>query len=95
MNRRAQILLALVLTALWGAGVYAASQQATALDNLYFTPAFVTFDAKLAYEADHWSVALVGKNLADRRYFEPFPTGLGLIGPGQPLTVYVVATIKR
>jgi iron complex outermembrane receptor protein len=78
-----------------GAGFYAASRQATALDNLYFTPAFITFDAKLAYEADHWSVALVGKNLANHRYFEPFPIGLGLIEPGQPLTVYVVATIKR
>jgi iron complex outermembrane receptor protein len=66
-----------------------------ALDNLYFTPSYITFDAKLAYEADHWSVALVGKNLADRRYFEPFPVGLGLVEPGQPLTVYVVATVKR
>lgn len=33
-----------------GVGFYAASRQATALDNLYFTPAFITFDAKLAYE---------------------------------------------
>ena len=55
----------------------------------------ITFDAKLAYETDHWSVALIGKNLADRRYFEPFPSGLGLIAPGEPLTVYVVATAKR
>jgi iron complex outermembrane receptor protein len=77
-----------------GAGFYAASRQATALDNLYFTPAFVTFDAKLAYEADHWSVALIGKNLADRRYYEPFPSGLGLVAPAEPRTVYVVATAK-
>ena len=77
-----------------GAGFYAASQQATALDNLYFTPAFVTFDAKLAYEAERWSVALIGKNLADRRYYEPFPSGLGLVAPGEPLTVYLVATAK-
>jgi hypothetical protein len=48
----------------------------------------------LAYEADRWSVALIGKNLADRRYFEPFPSGLGMIEPGQPLTVYVVATVN-
>jgi iron complex outermembrane recepter protein len=78
-----------------GVGFYAASRQATALDNLYFTPALITFDAKLAYEAESWSVALIGKNLADRRYFEPFPSGLGVIAPGEPLTVYVVATIKR
>jgi iron complex outermembrane receptor protein len=77
-----------------GAGFYAASRQATALDNLYFTPAFVTFDARIAYETDRWSVALVGKNLADRRYFEPFPQGLGVVAPAEPLTVYVVATAK-
>ena len=64
-----------------------------ALDNLYFTPAFA-FDAKLACEAERWSVALIDKNLADRRYFEPFPAGHGLIAPGEPLTVYVVATAK-
>jgi iron complex outermembrane receptor protein len=77
-----------------GAGFYAASRQATALDNLYFTPAFVTFDAKIAYETAGWSVALVGKNLADTRYFQPFPASLGMIAPGEPLTVYVVATAK-
>jgi iron complex outermembrane receptor protein len=77
-----------------GAGLYAASRQATALDNLYFTPAFVTFDAKLAYETDRWSVALIGKNLADRHYFQPFPSGLGVIVPGDPLTAYAVATVK-
>ena len=77
-----------------GAGFYAASRQATALDNLYFTPAFVTFDAKIAYETERWSVALVGKNLADKRYFQPFPSGDGLIAPGEPLTVYAVATVK-
>ena len=77
-----------------GAGLYASSRQATALDNLYFTPAFVTFDAKIAYEADRWSIALIGKNLADRRYFQPFPEGLGVVEPGEPLTVYMVATIK-
>ena len=77
-----------------GAGFYAASSQAVALDNLYFTPAFITFDAKLAYEAERWSVALIDKNLADRRYFRAVPSGLGMIRPGQPLTVYVVATAR-
>jgi hypothetical protein len=37
---------------------------------------------------------LVGKNLADARYFEPFPSALGTIAPGEPRTVYVVATAK-
>jgi iron complex outermembrane receptor protein len=78
-----------------GAGFYAASRQATALDNLYFTPAFITFDAKIAYETDRLSLALVGKNLADKRYFQPFPEGLGMVAPGEPLTVYLVATVKN
>jgi iron complex outermembrane recepter protein len=77
-----------------GAGFYAASRQVTALDNLYFTPAFVTFDAKIAYETDRWSVALIGKNLADARYFQPFAQGLGVVAPSEPLTVYVVARVK-
>ena len=77
-----------------GAGLYVASRQASALDNLYFTAPFITFDAKIAYETGGWSVALIGKNLADARYFEPFPSGLGLLAPGQPLTVYVVASAK-
>ena len=55
---------------------------------------FITFDAKLAYEADRWSVALIGKNLADARYFQPFAEGLGMVAPGEPRTVYVVATVK-
>ncbi len=77
-----------------GAGFYAASSQAIALDNLYFTPAFITFDAKLSYERDRWSIALIGKNLADNRYFEPFASGAGMVAPGEPRTVYVVATVK-
>ncbi len=77
-----------------GAGLYASSRQATALDNLYFTPGFITFDAKVAYEKEHWSLALIGKNLTDRRYFQPFPQGLGTVAPGEPLTVYAVATLK-
>ena len=77
-----------------GAGLYAASRQASALDNLYFTAPFVTFDAKIMYEAERWSFGLVGKNLADKRYFQPFPSGYGLIVPGDPLTVYAFATVK-
>jgi iron complex outermembrane receptor protein len=77
-----------------GAGLYAASPQASALDNLYFTPGFVTFDGKIGYETKQWSVALVGRNLADQRYFIPFPAGNGLIAPADPRTVYAVAKLK-
>ena len=77
-----------------GAGLYAASKQASALDNVYFTPAFITYDGKIAYETERWSVALIGKNLADRRYFVPFPVGNGMIAPAEPRTVYAVARVK-
>ena len=44
---------------------------------------------------ERWSLALAGKNLADKRYFQPFPEGLGTVAPGEPLTVYVVATVRN
>ena len=77
-----------------GGGLYAASKQASGLDNVYFTPAFVTYDGKIGYEAGPWSVALIGKNLADRRYFVPFPVGNGMVAPAEPRTVYAVAKVK-
>jgi iron complex outermembrane receptor protein len=77
-----------------GAGLYAASSQAVALDNLYFTPAFVTFDGKIAYEMEHWSLGLTGRNLADRGTFVPFTVGNGFIAPGEGRTVYAVARLK-
>jgi iron complex outermembrane receptor protein len=77
-----------------GAGLYAAARQASSLDNLYSTAGFITYDGKIAYETEHWSVALMGKNLADRRYFIPFPAGNGMIAPAEPRTVYLVAKMK-
>jgi iron complex outermembrane receptor protein len=77
-----------------GAGLYAASPQASSLDNAYFTPGFVTYDGKIAYETERWSVGLFGKNLADRRYFIPFPASNGMIAPAEPRTVYLMAKAK-
>jgi iron complex outermembrane receptor protein len=77
-----------------GAGLYAASPQASSLDNLYFTPDFITYDGKIAYETEHGSIALVAKNLADRRYFIPFPAGNGMIAPAEPRSFYLVAKMK-
>lgn len=51
----------------------------------------MTFDGKIAYEKDSWSVALVGKNLADKRTYVPVPSGSGMIAPLDPRTVYAVA----
>jgi len=41
------------------------------LDNQFFTLGFVTFDARIAYDFENYTFAVVGKNLADRRYFIP------------------------
>ena len=77
-----------------GAGLYAASRQAVSLDNIYFTPGFVTFDGKIAYETSQWSAGVTGKNLADRRYFVPYASGSGYIMPGDGRTVLAFAKVK-
>jgi len=77
-----------------GAGLYAASAQAVALDNLYFTPGYVTFDGKIAYEADRWSIGVTGKNLADRRYFVPYASGSGYIMPADGRTVLAYGKLR-
>lgn len=78
-----------------GAGLFAASDQAIGLDNRFFTPGFVTFDAKVSYETERWTVGLVGKNLADRRYFIPYPYAQGRVAPGEGLTILAFATLKH
>jgi iron complex outermembrane receptor protein len=77
-----------------GAGFYAASSQAVALDNIYFTPAFMTFDGKIAYETAQWTLGVTGKNLADRRYYVPYPVGSAFIMPADGRTVLAFAKLK-
>lgn len=76
------------------AGLYAASAQAVALNNVYFTPAYVTFDGKIAYETDRWSLGVTGKNLADRRYFVPYASGSGYIMPADGRTVLAFGKLR-
>jgi iron complex outermembrane receptor protein len=78
-----------------GAGLYAASSQAIALDNRFFTPAFITLDAKVSYDTDSWSIALIGKNITNRQYFIPYPYANGRVAPGDPVTVFATATIRH
>lgn len=78
-----------------GAGLYAASSQAIDLSNDFFTPGSVTFDAKIGYEGENWSVAIVGKNLTNREHFIPYPYAQGRVAPGEPLTVLATATLKH
>jgi iron complex outermembrane recepter protein len=77
-----------------GAGVYAASPQAISPDNQYFTPGYATVDGKIGYDIDQWSFALIGKNLTNARYFQPFPLNVGWVAPSEPLTVYAMAKLK-
>ena len=77
-----------------GAGLYAASAQAVALDNIYFTPGYVTFDGKVAYETAQWAVGLTAKNLADRHYFVPNSSGSGYIMPADGRTVLAFARMR-
>ena len=77
-----------------GAGLYAASAQSVALDNIYFTPGYVTFDGKIAYETDRWSLGVTGKNLADRRYFVPYASGSGYIMPADGRTVLAYGRLR-
>ena len=78
-----------------GAGFYTASEQAINLENDFFTPGFITFDAKVSYETERWSIGVVGKNLTNNRYFIPYPYAQGRVAPGEPLTVLGFATLKR
>jgi iron complex outermembrane recepter protein len=78
-----------------GAGFYAASRQAISLDNQFFTPGFVTLDAKIGYDSDRWSIALTGKNLTNRPYFIPYPFATGRVAPSEPLTVFAAAMIRH
>ena len=77
-----------------GGGFYAASRQAIGLDNVFFTPGFITFDAKIGYETETWSLAQVGKNLTDQRYFIPYPYVRGRVAPAERLTVLAVASLR-
>lgn len=78
-----------------GAGFYAASRQTLDLTNEFFTPGYVTFDGKIAYEAKNWTLALVGKNLTDRHYFIPYSYfTLGRVAPGTPFTALISLTIR-
>ena len=77
-----------------GGGLYAASAQAVSLDNIYFTPGYVIFDGKVAYETGQWTVGVTGKNLADHHYFVPYASGSGYIAPAEGRTVLAFAKLR-
>ncbi|QCK88050.1 TonB-dependent siderophore receptor [Phreatobacter aquaticus] len=77
-----------------GGGLYAASDQVVELGSAWRTPAFVTFDARVAYQYQNWTIALTGKNLADRRYFIPYPYFSGRVAPAEGRTAYLTVSTK-
>lgn len=56
----------------FGAGLYASSSRRVDLGSTFRTPSTVTFDGRVAYTYQNWTVAVVGKNLFDRQYFVPY-----------------------
>lgn len=77
-----------------GAGLYAASPQAVNLTNTGFTPGFVTFDARIAYSWQNWTLAVVGRNLADRQYYLPYPYLDGRVAPAEGRTVFATLSAR-
>ncbi len=77
-----------------GAGLYAASSQAVNLSNTGFTPGFVTFDARVAYQWKNWTLAVVGRNLSDKRYFVPYPYLDGRVAPAEGRTVFATLSTR-
>lgn len=77
-----------------GGGLYAASEQVLELGNVWRLPAFVTFDARISYQYQNWTVALVGKNLADRRYYIHYPYFSGRVAPAEGRTAYLTLSTK-
>lgn len=77
-----------------GAGLYAASDQVVELASPWRTPGFVTFDARIAYQYQNWTIALTGKNLADRRYFVPYPYLSGRVMPAEGRSAYLTVSTR-
>ncbi|MCX7380430.1 MAG: TonB-dependent siderophore receptor [Alphaproteobacteria bacterium] len=75
-----------------GAGAYAASSQVVELGSPWRTPGYVTFDTRIAYQIDSWTVALTGKNLADRKYLVPYGYLSGRVAPADGRLIYLSAS---
>jgi iron complex outermembrane receptor protein len=76
----------------FGAGLYASSSRRVDLGGPWRTPAYVTFDGRIAYSQANWSIALVGKNLLDRTYYVPYRYLSGRVAPADGRTVQATFT---
>ncbi|WP_395665338.1 TonB-dependent siderophore receptor [Methylocella sp.] len=71
-----------------GVGMYAASSAYVDPANVYKTPGYVTFDAKLAYETAHFKASVTVKNLAGERFFVPYNYWGGRVAVGEGRGVF-------
>lgn len=77
-----------------GAGVYAASEQVVELGARWRTPGYASLEAKVAYQYEGWTMALIGRNLTDKHYFVPYQYLSGRVAPGDGRTVFASASRK-
>ena len=78
----------------FGAGLYAASKQSVMLGGPWRTQSYATIDGKIAYQYQNWTLSIVGKNLADRRYFIPYSFLDGHVAPAAGRTIYATLSAK-
>jgi iron complex outermembrane receptor protein len=71
-----------------GGGVTAVGKQQVNLGNAAMTPGYAVVDAQAAYTWRNCTLALSGRNLLDRDYWEPYSyIGGPRVSPGEPRSV--------
>lgn len=75
-----------------GAGLYAASDAAIDLANVYATDPYMTVDAAATYAADRWTATASVKNLTDELYFVPHNYLGGRVARGDARSFYLTVT---
>jgi iron complex outermembrane receptor protein len=70
----------------FGLGFFYVGERAGDSANSFFVPSYLTTDAAIYYESDHFNASLNFKNLFDIDYFENAFNNLR-VSPGAPLTV--------
>lgn len=78
----------------FGAGLYAASKQRVQLGQPWLTSSYVTLDAKVGYQIDNWKFQIVGKNLADHKYWTPYQYFAARVAPGDRRSVLASASTR-
>ncbi len=77
-----------------GAGVTAVAGAPANDSASVRTKGYAIFDAQIAYEAGPARVALVARNIGDRRYTIPFSYFNNSVAPGAPAEVFLTASLR-